>query len=117
MQGGEEGPFCAIFQATGPDCSDRRSVIQDLEVVDDFALPGGEAAIGGVQDELVAPPFFAWHRKQSSPFKGGREGIDLVGISQSVGDGFFGYALTTAPQFDLNRMLDVSAIVRAGAGP
>src|SRR4029077_4129294 len=78
-----------------------------------FTFPRRQAAIGGVENNLVLPALLARDWKHFPPFDRGSEGIDLPRVGKLVGDSFFGDALSVAPELQFNRTLDVQRIVCA----
>ena len=75
-----------------------------------FTFSRGQAAVGSVQNELVLPALLARHWKYFPTFDCGSEGVYLPRVCKLVGNGFFGDALSVAPQFQLNRPFNIQRI-------
>src|ERR1700678_2164812 len=72
-----------------------------------FTFSRRQAAIGGVQNDLVLPTLLARRRKHLPTLNRRSEAIYLPRISKLVGNRVFGRALSVAPKFYSDRMLNI----------
>ena len=78
------------------------------DILDSSAL---QTAQGGVQDLLILPPFFAWHRKSTLTANGGCKHIHLSGVGILIGDNFGLNHFAVAAKVEIDGVLDVESVV------
>src|SRR5271157_81700 len=76
-----------------------------------FTFSRRQAAVGGVQNDLVLPALLARRWKHFPAFDCGSETVCLPRVGKLVGNGFFSDPLSVAPQFQLNRPFNIQRIL------